>query len=165
MPTVAPVKDERLKLLEAYYRNEYAEMLSTASYMLNNSALAEVAVQDTFVIALENIDKLTASPSPVGWLYNVLKNNVRHMRRDQQAMLKRFVSLDDAPEVEAVDAGHKAKFFINENKNPEMELLIKFYIHGYSLKELAHEYGISIGACKMRIKRAKTRLKNFNGSP
>ncbi|MDR1159155.1 MAG: sigma-70 family RNA polymerase sigma factor [Syntrophomonadaceae bacterium] len=160
MPIIEPVKDERLKTLEEYFRDEYKEMLSVASYMLNNQALAEVAVQDTFVVALENIDKLTASPSPVGWLYVVLKNNVRHMWRDQRTMLKHFVSLEDTPEIEAMDTGHEVNSLINEDNNHEMELLIQFYIQGYSIKELARKYGISIGACKMRIKRAKDRLKN-----
>lgn len=165
MQLVESKKDKRLETLERYFRGEYSQMLSVASYALNSQALAEVAVQDTFVIALENINKPTASPSPVGWLYNVLKNVIRHMHRDQQAMLKHFVSLEDTPEVEDMTAIYEEEFVINEKNNPDLEMLIQFYIQGYSIKELAEKYGISVGACKMRIKRAKIRLKNIFSDP
>ncbi len=41
----------------------------------------------------------------------------------------------------------------------ELKLLVEFYYQGYTIKELADQRGISIGACKMRIKRAKEHLR------
>lgn len=151
---------ERLKCIEEYFRSEYADMLSLASYLLNNNkALAEVAVQDTFVFALEHMDKLTASPNPVGWLYNVLKNIVRHIYRDQQRLLKRVVSIGEAPELRTSDYGRDLRLSMSSFNDSDTILLIQFYIQGYSVKELARKYDISVGACKMRIKRAKENMK------
>ena len=38
-------------------------------------------------------------------------------------------------------------------------LLAKVYCGGYSIREVAQELGISVGACKMRLRRAKDRLR------
>ena len=40
-----------------------------------------------------------------------------------------------------------------------MKLIVNVYLNGYSMQEMADRLGISLGACKMRIKRAKERLK------
>ena len=42
----------------------------------------------------------------------------------------------------------------------ELTLLIRFYLEGWSQRELAAELGISENACKLRIKRAKQRLRS-----
>ena len=42
----------------------------------------------------------------------------------------------------------------------ERKLLIRFYLEGWSQKELADAMGISDNACKLRIKRAQARLRN-----
>ena len=154
-------KDEmRFDIVEKLYRSEYPNMLSFASYLLSDKALAEVAVQDTFVCALQNIHKLEASSDQVGWLYNALKNIVRHMRRDRQFLIKNFIQLDETKEVPAAPPG-QAKLLAAEGQNdPEVQLLVRFYIYGYSLKELAKEEGISVGAMKMRIKRAREHVRD-----
>ena len=42
----------------------------------------------------------------------------------------------------------------------ERKLLIRFYLEGWSQKELAEELGISENACQKRITRAKERLRS-----
>ena len=152
-------KDEmRFDIVEKLYRSEYPNMLSFAGYLLSDKALAEVAVQDTFVCALQNIHKLEAG-SQVGWLYNTLKNIVRNIRRDRQFLIKNFMQLDEAKEVPAAPPG-QAQLLASEGRgDPEVQLLMRFYLYGYSLKELAEETGVSVGAMKMRIKRAKEHVK------
>ena len=46
----------------------------------------------------------------------------------------------------------------------EMNLLFlkRFYVDGIRLRELAAEYGISVAACKMRLKRARERIRKRN---
>lgn len=157
MPSAKKADD--LSLLEKYYREEFKDMLLFAVRMLNSEELAEVSVQDTFVIALEKIASLKASTNPVGWLYNTLKNVIRHMRRDQQAQLLRVVSIDDIPELPASDKEADLLLIASSGKDPDIRILIEFYVEGRSLKELAEEYRVSVGACKMRIKRARERSR------
>ena len=81
MPTT---EKEDMLLLESYYCNEATNMIAFASCILNNRSMAEVAVQETFLIALNEMEKLKASPKPVGWLYITLKNIIMHMKREQK---------------------------------------------------------------------------------
>lgn len=155
-----PVKrEDDLDLMEKYYREEYKDMLLFAGRMLNSVELAEVAVQETFVIALEKLSSLKASTKPVGWLYNTLKNVIRHMRRDQQAQLLRMVSMDDVLELPASNKEADLLLLASAEKDSDLRLLIEFYVEGRSIQVLAEENKISVGACKMRIKRARERSR------
>ena len=100
---------ERYSILEQYFRAEADNIVSFATHLLNNRSLAEVAMQDTFVFALENMDKMLSSPEPVGWLYNVMKYIIKHMQRDQQKLIKRAISLDNIAELPGM------KRFVNCN--------------------------------------------------
>ncbi len=154
---------DNLLLLDKYYRDEAGDMMLFADYILKDPYLAEVAVQETFLIALSNIDKLTASPKPVGWLYEALKNIIRHIRRDRQKQLKRFVSMDALGDGKLVTDDRSTIELIlaaASCTDSDMKLLYEFYVEGCSLKELSKKYGITVGACKMRIRRAKDRAKS-----
>ena len=45
-------------------------------------------------------------------------------------------------------------------KNKDKEPLILFYIEGYSCKEISEFFGISEGAVKKRLERARRRLRD-----
>lgn len=152
--------NECLLSIEEYFKNEYNSMLSFASYLLNNKSLAEVAVQDTFVFALEHTERFASSPSPEGWLYCVLKNIVRHMLRDQKILMDHMASVEEIPDSGAEDTRCDLKSLLSKSSNSEKQLLFRFYIEGYSLRELSKQYNISIGACKMRLKRARNHIKD-----
>lgn len=156
---MSTTEKEELLLLESYYRDEAPDMIAFASRVLNNESMAEVAVQETFLIALRGMDKLKTSPNPVGWLYVTLKNVIRHMKRDQQKQLWRVISIDDVPDIPAVDKDLDLWMLMESCDSDDAKLLIEFYVKQRSLKELAEEYGITVGACKMRIKRAKKRAR------
>ena len=155
------ITQEESALLEKYYREEYVGMLSFATYTLENIPMAEVAVQETFLIASENIKKLQTSPKPVGWLYNVLKNTINRIRTDKYRLMKKVVPLSDDIKQSGTDAYDLFFDFKDEASKSEFRLLLQFYIFGYSIKELAKEYGISDGACKMRLKRAREHIKRL----
>lgn len=151
---------EDLLLLEGYYRSEAEDMISFAAYLLNNNeSMAEVAVQETFLIALKKIQTLKSSPNPVGWLYITLKNIIKHIHRDQQRQLSRIVSIDALQAVPAAEKNLDLWLLLESCDHADARILIDFYLKNRTIKELAGEYGITIGACKMRIKRAKERAR------
>ena len=154
-----PPKNQRYDLVEQHFRSEYDHLVSYAEHLLNSPSLAEVAVQDTFVCALENYEKFQRSRNPIGWLYNTLKNIIRHIRRDQQAVLKRAVQLDDCAVLYLSTSDKYALDFSHKLADPDLQLLIQFYLYGYTIKELANRHGTSVGAMTMRIKRAKERIR------
>jgi DNA-directed RNA polymerase specialized sigma24 family protein len=70
--------------------------------------------------------------------------------------LKRIVSLDSAKEL-SVEL--ETPRFMEMDENEDLKLLRHFYIEGFSLQEIAKEHGCTIAAIKMKIYRAKKRLK------
>lgn len=146
-------------LIHRLYVKEYVTMFRTAFQVLGDSGLAETAVQETFVVALRFPEKLAACEKPEGWLYKALRYTIKHIQRDRNLLLIHTVPLDDLNEQEAAHFDEYS-FLDDELKNSEeMKLLINCYFMGYSIGEIAERMGISVGACKMRIKRAKEKIR------
>lgn len=148
---------EENALLEEYFRRRHVDLYKAAASYLQNEHLAEDIVQDTFAYAGNNIEKLLESPKPDGWLYKVMMNLCQHAIRDRKRLAARTVPLDEAN----LPAGDDGEFAINEldMSNEDMQLMERYFCYGKSLQELAEEKGISVGAVKMRIRRAKDRLQ------
>jgi DNA-directed RNA polymerase specialized sigma24 family protein len=149
---------ECMAFLETCFREEYKDMLLFASSLLGDRTQAETAVQDTFVTALEKREQFLKSPSPVGFLYNTLKYKIKRMIRDRQKLLSLVLTLDDSPDLAVPCTAVNHLSYSAIAKDPDLALLCRFYLEGYSLRELAQERGVSIAACKMKIRRAKDRV-------
>lgn len=148
---------EESTLLEKYFREMQQPLYRAAASYLQSEHLAEDIVQDTFTYAGNHLEKLLESPEPKGWLYEVMKNLCRHATRDRKRIAARTVPLEEA----SLPAGDDGNFEINEldMTNEDMQLMERYFCWGRSLMELAEEKKISVGAVKMRIKRAKERLR------
>ena len=146
---------EESELIERYYRENYELLFKYAYHILKDPHSAEVAVQETFEVAARRIDKLTESENPIGWLFVVLKYKIMTIERKRDARMQHCVSLDDAT------ARAKAMPEPEElaEDDEDIALLLRYYVEGYSLRELAAEQHITVPAIKMRIYRAKKRLR------
>ena len=154
--------EEARAVIEAYYRTEYKGLLSLARREGLPENLAEEAVQETFVCFARHYEEWKLQDLGVGWLYGVLKNIVRHIQRDEKK-IGECISLDDAVcEPGREDPGFLFAQF--SKTDPEYQLLLKFFLGGLTVRELADELGITVGACKVRIMRAKRKLKERYGS-
>lgn len=154
---------EHKRRIGELYRQMYPVMLAYAGTVLN-PALAEEAVQDTFLVACRRADALFSSPNPQGWLMNTLKNTIRSMqkeRKEMTVMLGRYL-LDRYGECcSAEEALPMSLLFGNMAGTEEFRLLYELVIVGKSHKELAEARGISLTACRKRVQRAKETLKKF----
>lgn len=151
---------EQKALIEYYYRLKYNTMLNVANRVLNDRTLAETAVQETFLIAMRIPDKFYASPNREAWLYTVMKNIIKHLWRDKATALKYTVAISDVPENDLSQEDMLPEMRLcGVTEDNDLRLLVYYYVYGYSMKELADKNRISLGACKMRIKRARDRLR------
>ena len=132
------IDQDKLNFLEKIYMEEVPNMLRYAEILLSSYPLAEDAVQNTFKIALEKIDDVINSPKPVGWIKYIFDYELN------------MIPVHDALSVETAFWG------LDENA---IYLLKKIYVEGIPYQELAKELNISVSALKMRIKRAKDKLK------
>lgn len=152
----SPQEDD---LIHKLFVEEYQSMCRTAYFALGDYGMAETAVQETFLVALRFREKLAASEKPVGWLYNALKFAIKHIRRDRSSFLTHTLPLDSVPEQDLITIDYYSVISKDIKESEDMKLLEAFYIQGYSIREVADRLGISVGACKMRIKRAKEHLR------
>lgn len=148
------------RLIIELYESEFNRMVTYAVCILKDIGLAEIAVQETFLTAVTHAERLSKFDSKLGWLYTVLKNNIKAILRERNQMIMTTVSIDDVED----KAGAEDTYSVipaSIKATEEYKLLMQFYIGGYKLKDLSSMYGISIGACKMRIKRAKAKLRDL----
>ena len=157
MSTERTLTPEEGAVLEKLYREQYEHFFKTAASLLGSEHLAYDIVQDTFADAAKNIDQLMSSPRPGGWLYKTMCNLILHAKRMRNRLLTKNISLEDIPELVTGEEGIKINEFDMENK--DVQLLVRYYVFGYSINEIAEELKISVPAAKMRIIRAKERLK------
>lgn len=154
---------EQDRFIEKLFQEEYEDMAEFARHVLGDGNLADVAVQETFLIALRKADELMKSRNPTGWLYNTLRNILMHLERERNCLMKRNVSLY-AVRPEAVSCRDSySEVGAEVQRSEDWKLLTAFYLGGRSIKELAREQGVSEAVCKSRLKRARERLRRELG--
>ena len=150
-------QEDKIKFLEQVYRSEAKNMLHYTRSAMGNYSQAEDIVQTTFKIAIEKIDDFVYSPNPIGWIKTTLKNEMKNRRREQEKWQKIIIDI----EIDTI--AYQDEYFsetFSHSVDPEaLDLLSKIYIEGIPYLELANQMGISISALKMRVYRAKEKIK------
>lgn len=153
---------EQSKQIESLYLEMFDKLMVYARAGLENEALAEEAVQETFHIACLKPEKLCESANPQGWLVLTLRNTVRNMR-SSRATAKRIVErylLTQLKEVSFSDDRIQLNvLYENVADTEEFKLLSELAIEGRSHAEMAQSRGITVSACKKRVQRAKEKLQ------
>lgn len=153
---------EQSKIIEALYMEMFEKLMAYACSCMENEALAEEAVQETFRIACQIPEKLCGSPNPHGWLVLTLRNTIRNLR-SSRATAKRVLEtylLSQLKEASiSEDRINLNIMYENIADMEEFKLLKEMVVEGRSHEEMARARGISISACKKRVQRAKEKLQ------
>lgn len=146
------------KYIEQMYMANYDDMLRFASTVLNNRDLAQDVVQESFLIAQARADKFMTSPEPRGWLFNVMKNVIGNVYKQQKKLMSMKQSLTETRDHGELELGFSTKYkgMISDE---ELQMLIWVYCYGCSYAEVAERLGITLSACKKRIQRARRRFE------
>lgn len=153
---------EQKHKIEELYLEMFEKMKIYAGCSLENEALAEEAVQDTFRIACQKPEQLCESVNPRGWLVQTLKYTICNMQSNRatakrivemylHTQLKDFTVLEDKLDLNVL--------YGNVADSEEFKLLAEMAIEGKSHLEMAEIRGISVSACKKRVQRAKETLR------
>ena len=151
-----------LEYIEGLYREMYTLMFYYAKKILLKEALAEEAVQETFVTACQRLDGLKSSPNPQGWVMNTLKHVTNKIKETRNVHNRYFLLGDSALSVVADSkANHSDPALLYDGliSQEDYYLLSRIGIDGYSILELADELDISLAACRKRIQRARERFR------
>ena len=153
---------EHSRQIEELYFELYDKLMAYAHSCVENDALAEEAVQETFRIACQKPESVCNSVNPQGWIFVTLKNAIRNIRSNRttaKLLLEKYL-LTNASEI--VFSDNKLSVDIiyeNVAELDEFQLLKEMAIEGKSHQEMAEKRGITVNACKKRVQRAKELLQ------
>jgi len=133
---------------------------------LDNLEMAKDAVQDTFIAAYENLDRLRNPSSFGSWIAGITKNICGTILRE---MGKQPVSLDYLADigVEPIDSGDSSfdkeileavRKCIPRLSQKHRDIIELRYTEGYSCKKIASFLSLSESAVKSRLFHARKRL-------
>lgn len=148
--------------IEELYLEMFEKMKAYACCSLDNEALAEEAVQETFRIACQKPEQLCESVNSRGWLVQTLKYTIRNIQSNR-ATAKRIVEKYLMTQIKdfsfSEDRLDLHILYENVADTEEFKLLAEMAIEGRSHLEMATRRGISVNACKKRVQRAKETLR------
>lgn len=152
-------KDVFEQLYRRYHRPAYLYVLT----LCKNPELAEDLVADAFVKAYLSLpDEVPSFPY---WLLRVSKNLwIDHLRKEKHragSEIPECLAADGTPEDALFLKERNAALYRNiaEMRQEEQELLTLFYFVGLPVKDLASLTGDSQGNVKIKLYRARQKLK------
>ena len=148
--------------IQQLYENLAGNMEVFALSILRDQGLAQSAVQDTFLIALQKPDAVLSSPNPEGWIINTLKYVIRNTERTRNFLLRTTVSIEEMQEEPSAEDRYEEppELLMHSGLSKEEEkMLTRFYMDGIPMKNLAAEMNITLTACKVRMMRARDKIR------
>ena len=156
--------------MKAWYRKEidrlylqmYSMLFEYARSSLSNDALAEEAVQDTFMIACQKPEALCGSPNPEGWLFNTLKYVISNTFRRQNIAKRIFLDYFSSNVKDISVSSDRVGLEILYDDIADLEefkLLKEMALEGRSYLEMAKDRGITVSTCRKRVERARKVLQ------
>ena len=143
----------------------YPRFLRFAARMLGNRADAEEVVQDAFVRAYRALDRYEEQGRFDAWVLRIVVNQCRTAGARQRRRSRTFVPWELAeeggdwagpPERGWSRAVQRA---LDELPADVREALLLKYVEEQSYEEIAETTGLGVSALKMRLKRARDRLR------
>lgn len=152
------------RLFREYYDKLFHYVLKSLSY--NNYMVAEDIVQSIYCEAMRKYKRLKNHPNPVGWLMKTGSYKIKAWRRKGSTG---EISLDASPmEAGAIDfrlSAAEIRVAVQTVLNDEeQELFERYYVEGYSVREMAEREHMTEAAFKMRIFRIRDRVRKHLGS-
>jgi RNA polymerase sigma-70 factor (ECF subfamily) len=155
---------------EALFRRHVSRVVQLAQRLLGQNAEADDVVQDSFLIALEQLPKLRDNGAFRAWLLRIVVHQA-HRRFRKRRMLARlgFVSDYDVDLLsrqtrDDVDAESKAELrrldatLLRLAPNERCAWVLR-YVEGYQLEEVADACECSLATAKRWLKKADDRVR------
>ena len=147
---------------ESFYRREYARMVAIARALLRSGSAAEDLAQESFVAAHRNWDRVSRYDDPGAWVRRVLINRATSFHRRAGAELRALTRL----------GGHAGEDTLPELTPPATEVwdevrrlprrqaqaTVLHYVDQLSIEEIGEVMGVSTGAVKAHLHKARAHL-------
>jgi RNA polymerase sigma-70 factor (ECF subfamily) len=157
---VTRTPDERF---EDFFRATYEPVLQALYLVAGDLADAEDAAQEAFVRIYERWPAVAAGPNPAGYAYRTALNVHRsHARRLRLASRRLFVP-NPSDSLREVDDRDELRRALAKLPRAQREALILVEWVGMKDEEVGHVLRIKPGAVRVRLSRARKRLRGFIG--
>jgi len=149
------------KLFLQYYNKLMKYVLENLTYY--NVMVAEDIVQSVYLEATRKYKILVKHPNPVGWLMTTGKYKLKAWKRrgsTSELSLENWVREAGSEDFRLAAAEIRLAVETVLNAN-EQELFRKYYIEGYSAREMAELECTTENAFKMRIFRIRDKVRRY----
>ena len=161
--THQPTSDQQ-DLLERLFSDYQRPLVNYLYRMVGDSGQAEELAQDVFVRAFRALPRLADEANHRAWLYRIATNLAYDTLR-RRRLVQWFALRDSDPDERAGGIADK----LGEQQAVQRALmqlpetyrsaLVLFSVQGYSVREISESLGISEGAVKTRLSRARERFR------
>ena len=158
-PDDAPNLDERFAQMVERYQTS---LLRTCCLWLGDAALAEDAVQETFLKAYRALPRFRGESSEKTWLMRIAVNTCRDLRRSAWFRhTDRRVTPDMLPEPAAPVDPKAAELLADVLNLPvrQREVVLLYYYQDMDTREIAEALGIARSSVSGRLRNARERLR------
>lgn len=139
---------------------EHSRVLRSCAVSLGfRGEAADDLLQETFLAAMRRAEVLRECRNPRAYLMQILRNVIGYRIRSGKTAAGILDRLRAGEAEEYRDELAPEVLYRGLIGDGELRLLLRFYVEGRPVKELAAELGIDTGACYMRLKRAREHLR------
>jgi len=142
-----------------FFRAEYQTLLR-AMYLISGSRdEAEELAQDAFVMACERWDRVREMDNPAGYVYRTAVNTRRSVARRLRLAARRALSLRPPDVIAQSDDRDQIRRALEMLPVSQREAIVLVEWLGLTDAEAGRVLGVSAGAVRVRISRAKASLR------
>jgi RNA polymerase sigma-70 factor (ECF subfamily) len=138
-----------------------------AARMIGDVDLAHDVTQDVFVRAFERLPQFRHDAKLGTWLHRIAVTVTLNVLRKQRSIQRRELPLESAREIpseaHALEPDQRERLRAALEQLPEelRLVMIMYDVEGYAHDEIAAALGISAGACRMRLLRARENMRTL----
>ena len=140
--------------------------------LMGNGHDANDAAQEVFVRLFLKRADFAGRSKYVTWLYGIAIRTCLSMRRGRGRRQRRETTLPDTElkQQTAIDETTSASLSLDLNRmletldEEDRALIVLKYAESYSYQDLSEIFGLSVSGCKMRISRARDKLREQFGN-
>jgi RNA polymerase sigma-70 factor (ECF subfamily) len=137
-----------------------SDLMRMSFAFLKDAALAEDAVQETFVKAYQAMASFRGDSSEKTWLMRIAINTCRNIRRDSWfRFVDRNVTLETLPMQVASNEDRALIESVMNLPYKQREVVLLYYYQGLSFQEISETLGVAISTVSTRLKKAYERLR------
>ena len=142
------------------------KVLRFVKHWCRDWSMAEDIAQEVFETVYVRRERLLDHENPRGWIMKIAKHKILKTMLDEEKYYERMVPLDEVVESRI---GHEcnmtdgliAEEILSRLSKGESHLLHAYYVEGHSASQMSKELDISVPAFRMRLNRAKKKLRKL----